>query len=369
MEEPGPTDSETTKRLDLRTLFRRPYEIRSVPLTVLAILAVFGALYIAKALLIPIVAAWLVSVLLGPVVRWGRKKHIPRALTSLLLVVLVLAALIVPLWMLAAPARGWVERMPEAIREVQTKLAPLTEQIRKLDDTAKQVRDAAKGGQPGPLEVTEQESMPLLRMAMGQMEIVAGTLIGIVLLFFMLTYSDVFMRKTVSLIPTFRDKRRAVEIAEEIQTQISRFLATVTVVNIALGLAIGSALWWIGLPNPFLWGVVAALLNYVPYLGLMVGATLVALAALLSFDDTGRMLACPGVYLGINAIEGNVITPMLMGRSLALNPVLVFGAVIFWAWLWGIPGALLAVPLLAAFKIVCDHVDQLAPVGTFIGRG
>ncbi len=356
------------QRINLQTMFRRPFEVRSIPLTLLAILAFMTTLYLAQSFLIPIVFAWLISVMFAPVVHFAEGWRIPRVLVSVVLVAFVVALLVVPVWMLAAPARDWAERAPEAVAEVKSKLLPLTEQIQKLDDTAEEMKNATAGNKPRPLEVREQDPMPLFRMAMGQLKKLAGVLIGLVLLFFMLTYSDVFMRKTVRLIPRFSDKRRAVVIAEEIQVQISRFLATITAVNIGLGLAIGLALWGIGLPNPILWGVVAALLNYVPYLGLLVGAALVGLAALLSFDEPGRMLACPAAYLAINAIEGNVITPMLIGRSLSLNPVIVFLAVVFWAWLWGIPGALLAVPVLAAFKIVCDRIEQLAPLGDFLGR-
>ena len=128
------------------------------------------------------------------------------------------------------------------------------------------------------------------------------------------------------------------------------------------------ALWLLGMPNPVLWGLMVAGLNFVPYLGPVVGVIVVALAALTTFESTAYAMLPPAVYFVINAIEGNLVTPAIMGRRLRMNPVAIFISLSLWGWIWGIPGALLATPLLLAFKTVCDHVVTLQPLGEFIGR-
>ena len=140
-----------------------------------------------------------------------------------------------------------------------------------------------------------------------------------------------------------------------------------TLINVGVGVAVGVGVWLLQMPNPVLWGVLACVLTYIPYLGAVVGIGILGLAALLAFDDLGHALAVPGVYLVVSFLEGNFITPLVLGRRLTLNPVVIFVGLLFWFFLWGIPGALLAVPILAICKIVCDHVDTLAPIGEFFG--
>jgi predicted PurR-regulated permease PerM len=139
-------------------------------------------------------------------------------------------------------------------------------------------------------------------------------------------------------------------------------------VNVGFGIAVGSGLWLVGMPNPILWGILAGVLNYVPYLGGLVGYIIVGFVALTVFDTTGRALMAPGVYFLLNIIEGNIITPAILGRELTLNPVMIFAWLIFWGWIWGIPGALLAIPLLTMTKIIADNIEILTPLGSFLGR-
>ncbi|MEO7723766.1 MAG: AI-2E family transporter, partial [Chthoniobacterales bacterium] len=161
-------------------------------------------------------------------------------------------------------------------------------------------------------------------------------------------------------------KKRAVSIANEIETQISRYLFTVTLINLCLGLAVGTAVGLLGLPNPIMWGAMVAVLNFVPYLGALVGIACMLLGALLSFNNLGVALIFPGTYLALATLEGNFITPFVMGRSLTLNPVLVLLSLTFWGWMWGIVGVILAVPILAAFKIFCSHIEPMEPLAEFI---
>ena len=175
-----------------------------------------------------------------------------------------------------------------------------------------------------------------------------------------------FLSKLIKVIPRLEDKKRAISIARKIESSISRYLLTVTLINAGLGTAVGLAMYFLGMPNPVLWGAMAAIVNFVPYLGATVGIVAMTLAALLSFDSLGWALVFPATYLALAILEGNFITPVVLGHSLTLNPIVIVIALMFWGWMWGIAGAILAVPILAAFKIFCDHIEPLEPVGEFL---
>jgi predicted PurR-regulated permease PerM len=188
----------------------------------------------------------------------------------------------------------------------------------------------------------------------------------LILLYFLLAYDGVFLAKLIKLMPTLSDKKRAVSIAHEIEAQISRYLFTVTIINLCLGIAVGTAVGLLGLPNPLMWGVLVALLNFIPYLGALTGIGCMLLGALLSFDSLGFALIFPATYLVFASLEGNFVTPFVMGRSLTLNPVLVLLSLTFWGWMWGIVGIVLAVPILAAFRIFCSHIKPMEPLAEFM---
>jgi predicted PurR-regulated permease PerM len=192
--------------------------------------------------------------------------------------------------------------------------------------------------------------------------------IATALLFFLLASDDNLLRQAVTILPQLRDKKRLVEIVRDVEDDVSYYLLTITVINIGLGVAIGAAMWLLGMPNPYLWGAMAAVLNFIPLIGALLGVGIVGLVALLTFSTTAAMLLPPIIYLLLTSLEGQLVTPAVVARRLSLNPVVVFLALISWTWLWGIAGALLAVPLLATFKICCDHIEALKPVGVLLAR-
>jgi predicted PurR-regulated permease PerM len=197
-------------------------------------------------------------------------------------------------------------------------------------------------------------------------EFVASAVVMLILLYFLLAYDGVFLTKIIRFTPRLGDKKRSVSIVREIETQISRYLLTITAINICLGIAVGTTVHFLGLRNPIMWGVMAAVLNFVPYLGALTGIICMTLGAVLSFDSLGYALIIPASYVLIAVLEGNFITPMVLGRSLTLNPVIILIALAFWGWMWGISGMVLAVPILATFKIFCDHIEPMAPVAEFM---
>jgi predicted PurR-regulated permease PerM len=157
-------------------------------------------------------------------------------------------------------------------------------------------------------------------------------------------------------------------MARQAESDVSRYLVTVTLVNLGLGAFTALAMFALGMPNPMLWGALAALANFIPYLGAMSTTAVLAIVAAVTFDEVSAIVAPPAVFLLLTTFEGQFVTPMLLGRRLTLNPVVIFLALLVWGWLWGVAGVLMAVPLLAAFKIMCDHVPSLAAVGEFLGR-
>jgi predicted PurR-regulated permease PerM len=194
----------------------------------------------------------------------------------------------------------------------------------------------------------------------------AGVLV--ILLFFLLASEDLFLRKVIAVLPHLREKKIAVEITRQIELDVSSYLLTITLINALFGTAVGLAMFFLGMPNPVLWGVMAGLLHFIPFLGAIVGISIVTLVALVTLDSTSTILLVPLIYFALNLLEEYVVLPVVIGRRLMLNSVIVLLWLVFWAWLWGIPGALMAVPLLAIVKIVADHLDPLASLAEFIGR-
>ena len=188
-----------------------------------------------------------------------------------------------------------------------------------------------------------------------------------VLLFFLLASGDLFLRRVVEILPTLSNKKQAVEISREIESNISSYLATISVMNLCVGILTGLACYLCGLSDPILWGTVAFLLNFVPILGPLCGVVLLLVAGLVTFDLIWQAVMLAGIYLLIHIAEGEVVTPMLLARRFILNPVLVIVSIFFWYWMWGIAGALLAVPMLATVKIICDRVRPLMALGHFLG--
>jgi predicted PurR-regulated permease PerM len=242
-------------------------------------------------------------------------------------------------------------------------LSFLSEPLTKLQSALERLRGLAPGSQH-PITV---DSNPLPdRVLSGVRVLASGAFTTLLLLFFLLSAGDVFLRRLVEILPRFKDKRQAVDISQQIEHDISVYLATITMMNLVVGVLTGIAMWLLGLGSPLLWGTVAFLLNYVPVLGPAAGVVLFLITGLVMTDTLWGALLPPGLYLLIHIAEGETITPMLLARRFTINPVLVILSLIFWYWMWGVAGAILSTPMLAITKIVCDRIESLKPVGHFI---
>lgn len=346
-------------------LSERPFDVRSIALTGLFILAVFYTMYFMRSILLPIVLALLVSYLLRPIVRALSRVRIPLSVSAALLIVGFLGLVVYGISALAAPASGWLQKAPAGFTELQRKLLPVKKSVAQVAHATGEIEKLASTN--AETKAVEVKRHPISEMLFVHTpEFVASAVLSVILLYFLLVYDQTFIAKLVKLLPTLSDKKAAVGIAHDIESQISRYLFTITAINVCLGLAVGTAVGLLGLPNPLMWGVMVAVLNFVPYLGALTGIICMTIGATLSFDSLGYALVFPAVYLSFGVLEGSFITPWIMGRSLTLNPVIILFSLTFWGWMWGIVGVILAVPILAAFKILCAHIKPMEPLAEFL---
>jgi predicted PurR-regulated permease PerM len=349
-----------------------PHGIRAVGILVLAIIAVIYTLYLSKEILLPIALAVVLKLLLQPVMRLLQERlRFPGALASLLLIITVFGAIAAVGFTLSVPASGWIRKAPESLPLLKEKLSVLRQPLDYLQYGLKELESitgSTTGAEAGEQTVTVKQGSGVVgQLASGTTTTLSRFFTTMVILFFLLAAGDRLLRGFVEVLPRFKDKRTAIEIAAEIEANISGYLLTITIMNILVGVATGIAMYLCGLGDPVLWGVTAFLLNYVPILGPMTGVVIFFVAGIVSFDWPWYALVPAGIYLLIHIAEGETITPMLLARRFTLNPVLVIVSLFFWHTIWGIPGALLAVPLLAIFKIIADRIDPLKPIGHIIG--
>lgn len=335
----------------------------------LLLLGIVYTLYFARPLLIPFTAAILLGFLLKPVIRLLRNLGIPEMLGTITVFLAFIGTVGLSVYLLAPAAAEWLSRLPENAEQAEERLRDIIERlgaVREAVDEAARVSPAEGAGAAQP-DVVRVAPEPLsARILSGAQSFVVGTAAAVFLLFLLLASGETFLRRTVAMLPTLDHRKRLVRITHDIERDLSVYLITTSIINAGLGIAVGFALYLIGVPNAVLWAVVVAVLNFIPYLGGLAGVVMIGLVAIASIDDLGRALMAPAAYLVLNGIEAYVVTPHILGARFSLNPVAVFVAVFFWGWIWGIPGALLAVPILTALSIVFANIDALKPIAVFL---
>ena len=348
----------------------------SICLLLLTIMGVFYTLYFTSDIVLPFVLAGVLNLLLSPPMRFLHQRlRIPKPIAALLLIGLLFGIVGAIGAAISVPASGWIARAPDSLPALQHKLSFLTGPIHAVQNGMKKLQGLMDQGgvAPNVRTVTVQQSGSSGLTSVGSSILIGtraflGQLFSMLLMLFFLLYEgDSLLRRFVEIMPTWADKRRTVQIATEIEHNVSLYLATITVMNLLVGLLNFAQCSLLGLPNPLLWGVLAFLLNYIPIIGPFTGMVVYFFVGLFVFPSALHALLPPAIYLGIHLLEGETITPLLLAKRFTLNPVLVMASLLFWDWLWGIPGAFLSVPLLAVFKIVCDHVDSLTAIGHIVG--
>lgn len=341
---------------------------------ILVVLGITAFLYFARPVMLPLFLACLVTMALKPVMNGLSYMRIPTVPSAAIVVVLLVATVSVGFVELGRPAIHWIDDAPDHITQLRgrvQKLLPTASSMGRAMDSvsdlgATEAEKKADRKKAPVVEIKDERGTSSILNWTGT--VLAGLGEVLVLTYLLLASGDLFLHKFVHVMPTLRDKKRAVEISHEVQSNISNYLSSVLLINLGLGAVAAAGFFALGVPKAAMWGMLVALLNFVPYFGPVVVVVLLAAVGLLSFDALWQWLLPACWYLALHLLESNIVTPILLGRRFTLNPVAIFVSLIFWLWLWGIPGALISVPILVSIKAVCDRFPSASFVSELIGR-
>lgn len=334
-------------------------------LAILLILAVIYTLEIAKTFLVPVALAFLLSLALDPVVRWLARFRLPRSLGAGLTVITLLSTAGYGLASSVNPVSNWLKEAPQLLHRLEYEFYPIKKTVEDVDKTAEEVDKLASVGSDRGLKIKTFSFREALYS--NARALVTGTIMTTLLLYFFLSWGQRLLIRISELMGR-RGRRNFLELATVLEGEVSKYLFTITLINFGLGSLVGMVLFAFGMPNPILWGATAAVLNYVPYVGPLVTVVLLGATALLTFDGLTLPALVVGAFGLLTILEGHIVTPLILGRQLALNPLVVFLSIIFWFWLWNVMGALMAVPILITLKLIGDRIAPMRSVSIIVGR-
>jgi predicted PurR-regulated permease PerM len=360
-----------------------PVSIRSAALTAILVLATIFLLHYARQVLIPIVLAVLISYMLTPIVSWLHRVKIPPFIGAIAAVAMLVAALGASVWSVSDDAIRIVEDLPRAARQMratirQQRLGRADTPLEKVQEAAKEIEKAAAEASPTPTALSGVQRVQVVEPAFradylwwGSIGVVgfAGELTMILfLVYFLLATGDLYKRKLVKIGgDTLSRKKVTVQILDDINQQIENYLITLLATSALVAALTSVALWWLGLREWLFWGIVSGVLNTIPYFGPVIVSGALFVVGYLQFQAFGPSFLVSAVALVITSLEGWLLTPVLMGRAARMNPVAIFVGLLFWSWVWGAWGVILAVPMMMMFKAICDRVEDLQPVAELIG--
>jgi predicted PurR-regulated permease PerM len=345
---------------------------RSRPITAGKVI-VCGALglllYFAHAAFVPVALALLFALILSGPVETLHRTHIPRSASASLIVVLVLTALVAIMASMWTPAQGWLAKAPQTMAMIKRKINPISRFINHMDELRK---DAGAMGTQGhsnaaaPPAVAATESAPALILDVGGSAI-AGVLTFLIVTLFLLTGGPPMMARMTAAFVDNLNAVNVLHIIDRVRAEVGHFYVTLTLINVTLGTATGLAMWAWGMPTPYLWGAIAAVLNYIPYAGAGTTLLVITFVAVVSFDTLGHILGVAGTYVALAAMEGQIVQPLLVGRRMQVNPLLIFLGLWFGGLFWGIAGIILATPALVALKVIAENTKSGRPMMEFLG--
>ncbi len=336
-------------------------------LNLILFVLVIMALYFAKDVILPLIMGALLALTLSPLVRSMARRGIAPPISATAIIMLLAGLLAAAALLLSGPITNWINDAPQLGAELQRKLQSLMVSLELVQQASNKVDGLTATAADPAVQRVSLEQPGLLTMAVSNVaSILATTVVTLVLALFLLSSGDMFYYKLIDAFPTFGDKKRALRIVYGIERSVSRYLSVVSVINLVLAVVIGAVMWAIGMPQPFGWAVLAFFVNFLPYIGPLLGAGLAGAVGIVTFDSLGHAALAPILYLTATSIEGQFVTPVILGRQLELNTVSVFVMLVFWGWLWGIAGALMAVPFLVCLKVMCDNVPSLNTLGSFL---
>tara|TARA_R110002049_G_scaffold182485_3_gene350393 strand:+ start:5797 stop:6927 length:1131 start_codon:yes stop_codon:yes gene_type:complete len=335
------------------------------------------ALYFARSLAVPVVTAFALYMVLRPVVRQGKRIGITPAIGAAGILFGLLIAIGFGTYLVLEPAQQMIANTPRHVSVVKEKLEFLTNKMKAVSEATEDLAEPTVSSDGDGDEDGEQEPVPVqikqpnwtnsVTYLSGTGNVVSFLTICGALLFFLLATGDNLLRSIMHALPNFTARRRLVETIENVQEGLGSYLARISAINACLGLCVGVAMWLLGMPSPVLWGVMAFAFNFIPILGAIAGATIVFVVALVNFDPTYYAFVVTSTFLVLTSIEGQFITPAILGRTMSMSPVLVFLSIVIWGWMWGIIGVFLSVPILIAARMACERYDGLQPLAYILG--
>jgi predicted PurR-regulated permease PerM len=355
----------------------------TVSIRLIAAILVVAALALGREFFLPIALAICFHALLRPVVRFLEGLHVPTTLGAALVSLGALALIVVGGFGLSAPVKSFMERAPESIAKARTKIHEMGAPFRRVSDAAAG-RDSS-AGHPDSTSRKAQQPHPapaappapasgglgssFVSTMLGQgTAFIAGLIEVLVLLFLMLAAGNMLFRKFIKLVPGPDEKRTASDVLHQTESIVARYLIVTALINVVQAIAVAVAMWAIGMPDPLMWGVLTFALEFIPYLGGAINVALLLVTGFTTFSSTGQILLGPALYLVITTLQNNVVSPYAYGDRLKLSPLAVMICVMFWWFIWGIPGVFLAIPIAATLKVLGDQVPSLAPLGELLGE-
>ena len=334
----------------------------STATVVLATLAVGYTLWAAQGVVLPVLLAIFFALVGNPIIRGLQRLYVPRVLGAVLVLVGGLAGAFALGNQLIDPAAEWARQVPRELRQVAPKLREMAKPMKAANEAAENIARAAGGESAAvPVKVVRTEVNDPYKSLTTTPRMVASVLAVVLLTFFFMVYGESLQRNAIALLPSRQQKKVTVEIMHSIEREISRYVLTISVINLLVGLALAGILYLLEVPlaEALLWGTMAAILNFAPYVGPLIGIVIMLLMGFVAFDDLWRSLLPAGIYLMLHTLEGQIITPIVLGRQMRLSPLVLILALMLFGWLWGIVGLLLAVPLLVCVKIVFARIDGM----------
>jgi predicted PurR-regulated permease PerM len=331
------------------------------PLVGLFVLSVLYTLYFARIFLMPLAFALVLSVLMHPLVRQLNRLKLPDTIGAGVVVLLLVLGLGTGVYYLSGPAAKWVDRGPYLIHNVKFKLSEFKSSLDKARQATRELEDMTDLGK-NPKEVKVKESSLAEKIFSQVQSLSSSAVIILVLFYFLLAHGWRILEKVSAFDFPYASSGKGYRLILQIQADLSSYLLTVAFINFCLGLLTALVMALLNLPNPILWGAVAGTLNFIPYMGAAVTLIIISVVSLLTFDAWSQIAWPPLAFLFLTLLEGQFITPSLLGRRLTLNPLMVLLSILFWGWIWGIGGAVLGVPLLTAFMVAAKNIKSLQPI-------
>ena len=365
MKEPAPAADDAGGKDPRRT------KLQARALLALAVCAVTALLYVCHEVFVPVALALLFALVLSSAVEGLHRRGLPRSLGAVLMLLVLLTLVGVTLDAVAGPAQDWFAGLPQTMQTIERKLRPVQKQLSRIELLTSRA-DALASASPAPPR-NAQAPVPNATSTISAADVLTETRSGIVstitviiLTLFLLAGGPPMLARMMAALATDVYATQALKVIEAIRSELGRYYGAIALINLGLGVATGVTMMLLGVPNPFLWGTLAAVLNFIPYVGSAVTLLILTVVALVSFDSVSRIAAVPASYLALATIEGQVVQPLFVGQRLEINPLMVFLAVWFGGWMWGIAGITIAVPSLVALKVAAEHSTRGQPLVEFL---